>query len=66
MVALLDAHGVYLSEADEARILESMTGDDDVADLALRTCLCGKSVDGFDEYHTHLRQVILASPSSAP
>ena len=60
MLALLDAHGVYLADDDEARIVDSIDGDEDVADLALRTCLCGKAIDGFDEYHLHLRQVVLA------
>ena len=29
----------------------------DNADLALRTCSCGKRIDGFYEYIDHLREV---------
>jgi hypothetical protein len=31
-----------------------LVGDFDVADLALRTCLCGHRIEGFDGYHAHL------------
>jgi hypothetical protein len=29
----------------------------DMADFALRTCMCGHRVEGFDDYHYHLTEV---------
>jgi hypothetical protein len=56
--ATLDEHGPYMSDADEQEIIRRIDTSDDVADLALRTCMCGQRVDGFDEYYEHLRAVI--------
>ena len=61
----LKAHGPYMSDADEAEIIRRISETDDVADLALRTCVCGRRLDGFDDYFEHLRAVIreaIASP----
>lgn len=58
LLRLLDAHGPYLSRSDEAEILDRVANEYDVADLALRTCLCGARIDGFDAYHAHLRTVL--------
>ena len=55
--AMLDAHGVYLSDSDEVEITRRLVEADDVGLLALRTCLCGARIDGFDEYWNHLREV---------
>lgn len=57
---ILNAHGPYLSEADESEIDTRIAGGPEVADLALRTCLCGARLDGFDAYHTHLVDVLRA------
>jgi hypothetical protein len=60
---ILRAHGVYLSPADEDEIWQRLRamlepqGDSDVADLALRTCLCGRRLEGFDAYFDHLAEV---------
>ena len=57
-LATLDAHGVYLSEADEAELIRRLAVTEDVAALSLRTCQCGVRVDGFDAYWEHLREVL--------
>lgn len=57
LMAMLHAHGPYLSDRDEAEIEARLAAAADIADLALRTCLCGVRMDGFDEYHAHLVQV---------
>ncbi|CAN5571541.1 hypothetical protein BH23CHL8_BH23CHL8_01690 [soil metagenome] len=33
-----------------------------MAELALRTCLCGARIDGFDAYWEHLRAAFERSP----
>lgn len=68
----LRAHFVYMSDSDEdelhVRALQVQLGGveavfrgaaapGDVADLALRTCMCGARIDGFDEYAIHLEAV---------
>lgn len=58
----LNQHGAYLSEHDEAEIERRLGADADIADLALRTCLCGVRLDGFDDYHAHLVQVLTPRP----
>jgi hypothetical protein len=60
----LDAHGPFMSDADEAEIIRRMLESDDVADLALRTCMCGRRLDGFDDYFEHLRGVLARAGSS--
>ena len=55
---VLDAHGVFLSDADEAEISRRITEGRDVADFALRTCLCGARIDGFDAYWEHLNEAL--------
>jgi hypothetical protein len=57
-LATLDAHGVYLSEADEAELIRRLAVTEDVAVLSLRTCQCGVRVDGFDAYWEHLHEVL--------
>ena len=57
VIATLSAHGVYLSDADESELIERFVQFDDVAFLALRTCMCGARIDGFDEYWNHLHEV---------
>lgn len=56
--AVLEAHGVYLSERDEAEILARMAEAGDPADVALRTCQCGARIDGFDAYFDHLYEAL--------
>lgn len=58
----LNAHGPYLSDADEAVIDARLAAGADAADLALRTCLCGARLDGFDAYHAHLVDVLTQWP----
>jgi hypothetical protein len=55
---VLDAHAVYLSDADEAEITRRQFETDDVGKLALRTCLCGARIDGFDAYWEHLSDAL--------
>jgi hypothetical protein len=54
----LRAHFVYMSNSDEEELVTRASRvDGDVADIALRTCLCGARIDGFDEYANHLEAV---------
>ncbi len=62
---LLDAHGPFLSDSDEAEIIRRIGESDDVADLALRTCMCGRRLEGFDDYFEHLRAVIRGAAPTA-
>lgn len=61
---VLNQHGCFISDTDEAEMDEihfsGMTAspDYDHADMALRTCMCGTRINGFDEYHQHLREAI--------
>ncbi|MBX3032009.1 MAG: hypothetical protein KF809_17835 [Chloroflexi bacterium] len=65
LLAVLNGHGPYMSEADEAEIIGLLATSDDVADLAIRTCMCGRRLDGFDDYYEHLRAMVRApAPSS--
>jgi hypothetical protein len=68
-MSVFDAHGPYMSDADEGEIIdrlwanvESILGGrrtgNDVAVLALRTCMCGRRLEGFDDYFEHLRAVV--------
>ena len=61
-LSLLDAHGPYMSDSDESEIIRRMAESDDVADLALRTCMCGRRLEGFDDYFEHLRAVVEGRP----
>lgn len=48
-------HIPSLTDEDAETIYRiSFTEDTDAADLALRTCACGKRIDGFYEYVDHL------------
>ena len=58
----IDAHGPYMSDSDESEIIRRMVESDDVADLALRTCMCGRRLEGFDDYFEHLRAVVEERP----
>jgi hypothetical protein len=62
---ILEAHGPYMSDSDEAEIIRRIVESDDVADLALRTCMCGRRLDGFDDYFTHLRSVLATETTHA-
>jgi len=57
-VALLDGHGPFMSHENEAEIIRLIAESDDVADLAVRTCMCGRSLSGFDDYFNHLRSLL--------
>lgn len=56
VVAFLEAHGVFLSDDDETELIQRAATTEDVGELALRTCLCGERIDGFDAYIEHLRE----------
>jgi len=58
----LDGHGPFMSDSDEAEIIRRMVQSDDVADLALRTCMCGRRLEGFDDFFEHLRAVVEERP----
>lgn len=56
---ILEAHGCFISNADEATMNTRFENIGiDFADLAMRTCQCGVRLDGFDDYHSHLRTMI--------
>ena len=58
---IIRAHIPSLTDEDEALIYELVTSlDEDVtaADYALRTCRCGKRIDGFYQYTDHLIEVL--------
>lgn len=61
---LLRQHIPSLSDENDAEIDELRFGVDsdgfphDNADLAIRTCHCGKRIDGFYEYVDHLEDVL--------
>jgi hypothetical protein len=57
--AVIEAHGPYMSDEDEAEIIHRMVESADVADLALRTCMCGRRLEGFDDYFEHLRAMLV-------
>jgi|GEM_PF-5592702 len=57
-MSLLDEHAPYMSDADEAEIIRLVGDSDDVADLAVRTCVCGRSLNGFEDYFNHLRSLL--------
>lgn len=57
-MAVLEAHGVYLSEGDEAEISRRTAEGSDPAEFALRTCQCGARIDGFDAYFEHLYEAL--------
>lgn len=63
-LSLLAQHGPFMSDTDEAEIIRRVVESDDVADLALRTCMCGRRLDGFDDYFTHLQSVLASEKSS--
>lgn len=58
MLSTLEAHGPFMSDPDEEEIIRRLGTTDDVANLALRTCMCGRRLDGFDDYFEHLRAVL--------
>lgn len=60
----IEDHGPYMSEADEAEIVRRIGADADVADLAVRTCMCGRRLSGFDDYYEHLRVVLREVPAT--
>jgi hypothetical protein len=57
-------HGPYMSDSDEAEIVRRIGADADVADLAVRTCMCGRRLSGFDDYYEHLRVVLGEVPAT--
>ena len=63
-IHVVNAHGPYLSDRDEAEIEARIAAGADIADLALRTCLCGARLDGFDAYHAHLVRVLTETPAA--
>lgn len=66
-IDILNAHACYLSDTNEDDILQhaaslmAMNPDEDVANFAIRTCTCGARIDGFDEYHIHLKEQMEAA-----
>jgi len=55
---VLDAHYCSMTAADEEEIVRRVAAGGDVASLAIRTCACGVTVDGFYEYMDHLKGVL--------
>lgn len=64
--ALLAAHTPHVSDLNEILLDQRRYNSDvdrfgqpavDVADLALRTCTCGRLIDGFYDYIDHLKAV---------
>lgn len=60
---VLQQHAVFLSDSDEAELIRRAGETEDVGELALRTCLCGQRIDGFDAYWEHLRDALAESAS---
>ena len=58
-ITLLNQHIPSLSDEDEKQIENVLRWDHwyDTADLAIRTCHCGKKIDGFYEYVDHLKDI---------
>lgn len=67
-LTVLNAHGPYLSDSDDKEILARVISGQDVAEFALRTCLCRARLDGFDAYHAHLAEALreATATSDAP
>jgi len=58
-IAIIEAHIPSLSDENEAEISEVVYSTDwEASDLAVRTCACGKRIDGFYEYADHLIDVM--------
>lgn len=62
-ITSIKLHIPSLSQDDENEIMQRYWDQDgdvgcDVAALALRTCACGKKIDGFYEYVDHLVEVL--------
>jgi hypothetical protein len=56
---VIDEHIPSMSDKDEEEINVLAYDDNaDAADLAIRTCHCGKTIDGFYEYVEHLKSAI--------
>ena len=56
--ALLEAHTPNLTDENDAVIRASMFDDEaDLADLAVRTCSCGRLITGYYDYQAHLLAV---------
>jgi hypothetical protein len=62
-LTVLQQHAVFLSDSDEAELVRRAGATADVGELALRTCLCGARIDGFDAYWEHLRAALAGSAS---
>lgn len=62
LIKILNEHGCYMTTEDEEAIVNRAWDLNDsvvdAADLALRHCMCGERIDGFDEYASHLLGVI--------
>jgi hypothetical protein len=54
-----------MSDEDEEVISRLGLEGADAAYLALRTCKCGAVIDGFDEYHEHLRREFIDAGASS-
>ena len=61
----LRAHGTHLSDTDEVEINVRIAHGADIADLALRTCLSGARIDGFDAYWEHLRVALAGEDTTS-
>lgn len=59
VIEVIDAHIPSLTDEDDLAIDGAMyqVGNTN-ADLAIRTCMCGKKIDGFYEYTDHLKEVL--------
>lgn len=55
-IEVIKAHIPDLTDDDEGEIIDNISGD--VANLAIRTCACGKPIDGFYEYTDHLIEMM--------
>jgi hypothetical protein len=63
VIEVIDAHTPSLTVSNEFDIglmiqQQALEADPDYADLAVRTCMCGKRIDGFYEYIDHLKEVL--------
>ena len=62
-IKVINDHIPSLTDENEAEIIDNANRswtpgtEEYAADLAIRTCKCGKRIDGFYEYVDHLKEV---------
>ena len=75
-IQIINQHIPSLSDTNEVQIWDTMRSmltwpeesEADTADLAIRTCSCGRHIDGFYDYTDHLKDEMenASCPTTAP